>query len=622
MRFINTAFAGVLIALGTIAGSAQAPQAPAPPPAAVQAQPAAANGQAVFDRSCATCHVENSTAPAPSVLRQLSPEAIVNALVNGKMAAQGSSLTAAERAAVAQSLTGRAPVATAENNMNPNAGRCTTNTPMGDPTKGPSWSGWGAGITNTRYVTNGGLTATDIPKLKLKWAFGYRDVAAARGQPAVAGGRVFTANENSEVYALDMKTGCSYWTYKARAGVRSALSVAPYKTRTASGYAVYFGDARANIYAVDANTGKELWVTKIDEHRSAAITGAPTVHDGRIYVGVQGLSEEGQGGRGGYACCTFRGSVNALDANTGRVLWKTWTIDEPKPRGLNKDGVQMFGPAGGGIWSSPTVDPKRRMVYVATGNGYADPPQKMTDAVVAFDMNTGVVKWVRQATVGDSWTGGCPQKNDGTNPACPETLGPDFDFSASPTLVTVNGRDRLVLPQKSGMAYALDPDNEGAIVWQTRFGRGSGFGGQWGASSDGAMVYIGVGDMQSPTPGGLKAIRMADGSIVWSAPPQPLLCRGGRGCNAGQGSATTLIPGAVLSGSIDGGLRAYSTANGDVIWTFDTNKEFTTVNGVKATGASLEAAGPVVAGGMVFINSGYGGLAGRPGNVLLAFGLD
>jgi polyvinyl alcohol dehydrogenase (cytochrome) len=282
----------------------------------------------------------------------------------------------------------------------------------------------------------------------------------------------------------------------------------------------------------------------------------------------------------------------------------------------------MFGPAGGGIWSSPTIDPKRRMVYVATGNGYADPVQKTTDAVLALDINTGVIKWVRQATPGDSWTMGCPQKNDGSNPACPEALGPDFDFSAPPTLVSVNGKDRLVLPQKSGMAFALDPDNEGAIVWQTRIGRGSGFGGQWGASSDGTTAYIGVGDMQSPTPGGLKALRMADGEIVWSAPPQPVLCKGGRGCSAAQGSATTLIPGAVLSGSIDGGLRAYNTANGDVIWVYDTNKDFETVNGVKAAGASLEGAGPVVAGGMLFINSGYGGIAGRPGNVLLAFGIE
>jgi polyvinyl alcohol dehydrogenase (cytochrome) len=631
MPFWTTAAAVLLIATGTVVGSAasqaraggapQAPgngafQAPAPTP-----PPPAVDGEAVFTRSCATCHAAGNTAkaPTPDVLRQLTPEAVLNALVNGKMTQQGSTLSDPERRAVAALVTGKAFTPAT---VNADVGKCTATKPMSDPAKSPAWSGWGAAITNARYVPGGGLTAADLPKLKLKWAFGYHDVAAARGQPAVAGGRVFAANENSEVRALDMKTGCSYWTYKAQAGIRAALSVGPYKTRTANGYAVYFGDAKANVYAVDANTGKEIWIKKVDEHPSAAITGAPTLYDGRLYVPLQGLNEEGQGGRGGYACCTFRGSVTALDASTGAVIWKTYTVEPNKPRGVNKDGAQLFGPAGGGIWSSPTIDPKRRMVYVATGNGYAEPVQKTTDAVLALDINTGVIKWVRQVTVGDSWTGGCPPKNDGTQPQCPETLGPDFDFSASPVLVNVGGKDRLVLPQKSGMAYALDPDNEGAVVWQTRIGQGSGFGGQWGASSDGTIAYIGVADMQSPTPGGLKALRMADGSIAWAAPPQPTLCRGGRGCSAAQGSATTLIPGAVLSGSIDGGLRAYNTANGDVIWTFDTNKEFPTVNGVKATGASLEGAGPVVAGGMLFINSGYGGLAGRPGNVLLAFGLD
>ena len=147
------------------------------------------------------------------------------------------------------------------------------------------------------------------------------------------------------------------------------------------------------------------------------------------------------------------------------MLWKTYTIEEPKPRGKNKDGVQQWGPAGGGIWSSPTVDPKRGMVYVATGNNYADPSQKTTDAVIALDMKSGTVKWVNQTTPNDNWTLGCRPENP-DNPNCPAKLGPDHDFSASPSLATVNGRDLLVLPQKSGMAYALDPDKEGEMVWQ------------------------------------------------------------------------------------------------------------------------------------------------------------
>jgi polyvinyl alcohol dehydrogenase (cytochrome) len=236
-------------------------------------------------------------------------------------------------------------------------------------------------------------------------------------------------------------------------------------------------------------------------------------------------------------------------------------------------------------------------------------------------MNTGAVKWVNQTTPNDIWTGGCrPQNPD--NPACPATLGPDYDFSASPALATVNGRDLLITPQKSGMAFAMDPDNEGKIVWQTRIGQGSGLGGQWGASVDETNAYIGVGDIQSMAPGGMRAINLATGAMTWSVDPQPALCGTARGCRQAQGGPTTVIPGAVLSGGLDGGLRAYSTKDGSVIWTFDTNREFETVNGVKANGGGIESAGPIVAGGMLFVNSGYGGILNRPGNVLLAFGLE
>jgi polyvinyl alcohol dehydrogenase (cytochrome) len=264
------------------------------------------------------------------------------------------------------------------------------------------------------------------------------------------------------------------------------------------------------------------------------------------------------------------------------------------------------------------------MVYVATGNNYADPAQSTSDAVMAMDLDSGAVKWVRQVTPNDNWTLGCQPTNP-DNPACPATMGPDFDFSASPALATVNGKDVLVLPQKSGLAYALDPDNEGNVVWQHRIGQGSGLGGQWGAAIDQAsgIAYIGVADFLTPTPGGMRALKLGTGEEVWSKPPQPKMCgETARGCNAAQGGAVTAIPGAVLSGSLDGGLRAYSAKDGSIVWQFDTNKEFPTVNGVKANGGGMDGPGPVVAGGMLFVNSGYGGLVGRPGNVLLAFGVE
>ena len=437
---------------------------------------------------------------------------------------------------------------------------------MSNPAAGSSWNGWGAGVANARYqpADRGGLTAADVPRLKLKWAFGFPGVLAARAQPAVAGGRLFVASENGAVYALDAKTGCTYWTFRAQAGVRTAATVGPYKSPSGSTrYAVYFGDGRANAYAVDAETGQQVWVRKIDDHPGAVVTGAPTLYEGRLYVPAAGIGEEGQGGGPTYECCTFRGSLSALDASTGAVVWKTYSItEEPKPRGKNKDGVQTWGPAGGGIWAAPTVDPKRRAIYIATGNGYADPPQRTTDAVIALDLRTGKTRWVNQVTPGDVWMMGCKPENP-DNPKCPAKMGPDYDFSASPLLTrSPKGRDLLVLPQKSGMAYALDPDKDGALVWQYRIGQGSGLGGQWGAAADGRQAYFGVSDFLSQNPGGMHAVSLDTGERVWYTPPLPKLCGTLQQCNAAQGGAVTVIPGAVLSSSADGGLRAYSTKDG------------------------------------------------------------
>ena len=549
----------------------------------------------------------------------MSPDIIIGALTTGRMQTVGEALTAAERAAVAQFLAGRAltaaPVVAA-------APRCTTSRPVTDPNATGSWNGWGNGPASTRFARNGGLTAADLPKLKLKWAFGFQGVARAASQPMVAGGRLFVASENGDVHALDPKTGCTHWTYKAQTGVRNALVVGPYKNASGSGFAVYFGDNKATAYAIDATTGREIWVRKVDDHASAAITGGFAVSNGRVFVPVQGIGEEGQGGRGGYACCTFRGSLVTLDANTGALVWKQFMVGESQPRAKTKGGTPTYGPAGGGIWSAPTIDAKRGFVYVATGNGYADPAQPMTDAVVAMDMATGRVRWVNQTLKNDQWTLGCAPTNP-DNPACPAVMGPDYDFSASPVLATANGRELLVVPQKSGLMFAFDPDNEGRLVWQQKIGEGSGLGGQWGAAADDRQAYTGVSDLLSPNPGGIRALNLADGKVVWSVGPQTRLCDASKPtCRASQGAAVTVIPGAVLSGSLDGGLRAYASTDGAILWQLNTNQEFPTVNGVKANGGSLEGSGPVVSGGMLYLNSGYGGFIGNPGNVLLAFGLD
>ena len=494
---------------------------------------------------------------------------------------------------------------------------------MGDPQASPSWNGWGNGSANTRFQprAQGKLTAADLPRLQLKWAFGFSRVMTARPQPTVVGGRLFAPSENGHLYALNPHTGCRYWTYKAQAGIPTAVVVGHYQDASGSqGLAVYFGDRKANAYAVDAQTGREIWVRKIDTHPSAAITGSLAFDGTRVFVPVQGLNEEAARSFAEYPCCTFRGSVSALDASTGNVIWKTYTMRESAPRPANQEGAPAYGPAGGSIWSVPTIDSKRRLVYVATGNGYADPAQATTDAVLALDINTGELKWSRQLTPNDEWQLGC-QQNPGANSACPPGLVPDFDVVAPPALAHIGDRDLLVLPQKSGIAWALDPAQEGAAVWQYRFGQGGGLNGQWGVAVDHEQVYVGVADLLTPTPGGMRALSLSGGELLWRKSPLTRLCGFARGCSAGQGGPLTAIPGAVLNGSMDGGLRAYSSKDGSVLWTFDTNRDFDTVNGVKARGGSMDSAGPIVVDGMVYASSGSGGLVGREGNVLLAFGL-
>jgi polyvinyl alcohol dehydrogenase (cytochrome) len=208
------------------------------------------------------------------------------------------------------------------------------------------------------------------------------------------------------------------------------------------------------------------------------------------------------------------------------------------------------------------------------------------------------------------------------NPNCPSEVGPDFDFSASPALVTQsNGRDLLVVTQKSGVGFALDPGKRGKLVWQYRWGRGSPVGGVWGLATDGERAYFAVADQLSPAPGGLHGVNLATGERAWYTPPQAPVCAKGPGCSAAQSAAVTAIPGVVFSGSADGAVRAYDSNTGAILWTFDTNRDFTSPNGVKAHGGSIDGPGPVVADGMLYVTAGNAGFVGTAGNVLLAFGL-
>jgi polyvinyl alcohol dehydrogenase (cytochrome) len=585
-----------------------------------QPAPGTPQGARVFEASCRSCHDgDDPRAPSLEALRGRSPQAIVDALTSGSMRYQGLALSGDERRAVAEFIAGRTMTGTVSGAT---IGTCgARRKPLADPFAMPLWNGWGPDIRNTHVqpAAQAGLTADQVPRLRLKWAFGFPDTTSAWAQATVAGGRLFVGSQNGTIYSLDAASGCIAWTFTAQGGVRAAISIGR-RTRRPDTYTAYAADQKGYVYALDAASGDVLWTRKVDEHPLVRLTGSPTLHAGRLYVPTSSYEEGGK--PRGYACCTFRGSVVALDATTGDIVWQTHTIAaEPHLLRVYADGTELRGPAGGAIWSAPTIDAKRGALYVGVGNTYSGSAQPTTDAILALDLQTGVIRWSRQMPPSTPDVFGCVPGDVN----CGDRAGPDFDFGASPVLATLSGgRQLIVAGQKSGVAYALDPDKQGRQVWRYRAGGGSGLGGiQWGVAADATRAYIPVADIYSPAPGGLHAVDLASGARAWFAPPATPACgKPSRSCSGAQFSAVTAIPGVVFSPSNDGVIRAYSTKDGAVVWSFDTNRDFTTRNGVRAKGGSMYGPAPTIAAGMVYVSSGFGTFGLRPGNVLLAFGVE
>ncbi|HWE53367.1 MAG TPA: PQQ-binding-like beta-propeller repeat protein [Bryobacteraceae bacterium] len=577
---------------------------------------------AIYKARCASCH-DNSTEvriPKRAEIATRTPESVLATMVSGAMMIQAAGLTAEESRAVARYITGKE-FAVGGAVM---SGMCSS------PGKqfsiaSTDWNGWGVDLDNSRYQPKPGLAAADVPKLKLKWAFGFPGARQAFAQPVVAGGRLFVGSAGGMVYSLDANSGCTYWAYstgsdgKAGPGVRAAVVIA--KAKSGGKYVVYIGDLGANIQAVDAETGKLLWKKKLEDHPAARITGSPAFYGGKLFVPIASI-EEGSAAQQKYECCTFRGSMVALDAATGNQLWKTFTIsDTPKPYKKSKVDTQMYGPAGAAVWSAPTLDPKRKLVYAATGDSYTDVDVETDDAIMAFSMDTGKVVWKSQVLEHDNFIVGCPGA-----PNCPTSNGPDYDFGTSPILRSLGkGKQVLVAGQKSGIVWGLDPDQKGKVLWHTKLGFGGALGGvEWGHAADTENTYAAISDKnvrKDATPG-IYAINLATGDKVWGTPAPVVKCATPAGCLPAQSAAVSVIPGAVFSGAINGHFRAYSTKTGEIIWDFDTATDFDTVNQVKAKGGAIDGGGPAVVNGIVYTNSGYGAFGGAAGNVLLAFSVD
>jgi len=573
-------------------------------------------GRKVYDAACASCH-EGAMPRAPhrQMLILMTPEAVMQALTEGLMSTQGAALSDSEKTQVAEYIGGRA-----LGSNSSIAPRCAPATAALSGTS--NTHNWGFTPDNKRHI-DAALTEVNtqtVGQLKPRWAFAFDGANRARSQPLMLGNRVIVGSHSGEVLSLDADTGCVQWSFAAAAEVRTGI-VTDNKPGADGTALLYFGDVLGNVYAINSSTGASVWRSRADAHPNATITGTPSLFEDTLYVPVSAL-EVSNAMDETYECCTFRGSVHAFDRNSGTTRWQTYTIDQPPTeQGLNSAGTRMFGPSGAVIWNSPSIDTKRRRLYVGTGENASSPATKTSDALIAMDLDSGSIVWSWQGTMDDAWNTAC---GTSTPANCPKEDGPDFDFGAN-TLIATNskGQDLVIGGQKSGLVHAINADT-GQHEWSSRVGRGGIQGGvHFGIAADDTHIYVPISDMADgktypdPDQPGIHALSIDDGSIKWSA-ASPDTCNGRDFCHPGVSQSISVVDDVVIGGSMDGTLRAYASATGKLLYELDTTTEFTTTGGGTTNGGSFGgAAGPVAEGNRVLISSGYGMYNHMPGNLLL-----
>ncbi|MGR8948458.1 MAG: outer membrane protein assembly factor BamB family protein [Gammaproteobacteria bacterium] len=589
------------------------------------------DGAAVYAAECAQCHDQIAPRmPSKANLAEKSPRAIVQSLESGAMRVVGTfNLNGPERIAVAEYLTGR----NFERQWAPDDSQfCQSDSWDRDSVSTRTkWDGWGNGAANTRFQNQAQakLARAQVPQLELAWAFAFPGETIAESQPTIYGGRLFVGSRSGRVYALDATTGCVHWTFDAAAPVKTSVLVAPLRESKGNEFGAFFSDLAGNTYGVNAETGREIWRARVEPHPTARIMGSLQYANNQLLIPLTS-TESYLAADVDFACCKFRGNVTAVNPVNGKVQWRFFTVPEAQETGVNTKGVKTFGPAGATIWSTPTYDEKNQLLYVGTGENSSNPPTKTSDAILAIDPENQKLAWSFQGLSGDAWNMSCTTDNPLN---CPTDSGPDYDFGSSPIIAEHHsGRRILIAAQKSGVVHALDPDNNGELLWQRQIAKGGVLGGiEWGPAADEQRVYVAIADIgwqsedlmlpdlapDASAGGGLVALDLLTGEIIWEAPG--IECGTRPKCSPAQTAAVTAIPGVVFSGSISGHLRAFDAETGKVIWSFDTAQTFDTVNGAVGRGGAIDATGPIVADGMLYTTSGYSKWGGLPGNVLLAF---
>ncbi|MDC0220943.1 PQQ-binding-like beta-propeller repeat protein [Gammaproteobacteria bacterium] len=480
---------------------------------------------------------------------------------------------------------------------------------------------------NPRHLeaAQAGLSTADLSNLELAWVVAFPDTSGLRAAPVIIGSTIFySATDSGRVFALDTNSGCAKWVYEADSRLRSSLAYSEIDDLRL----LVFTDSGGMVHTVDAKTGELIWVASGQaSNNQGMLTGTPVIHEDKIIVPVSG-SGVITGGNPNYECCENHGAVTALNVRTGEKLWEYHTMPAAEYTGqLSSTGVKQRGPSGAPIWTTPTIDAKRGQVYVTTGENTSHPTTNTSDAIIALDIETGEANWVFQALENDMWNFGCSARG----PNCiilEDTNSVDFDFGGPAILVGTDEGELLIAGQKSGDLWALNPET-GALVWNQRVGEGTALGGNhWGIATDSERAFMTINDpggMNGNSRPGLYSYFVGTGEPSWFYEAQPE-CNDRRSerlrrCESLYGfSATPLsVDGAVITGGLDGRLFVFNSSSGELIFQYDTVKDYETVNGVEGYGGSIDSHSIAAGSGMVFVGSGYGQFRQVPGNVLLAF---
>jgi len=595
-------------------------------------------GSALYGQHCDSCHsAAEIKAPDLNTLKQMPFARIARSLEFGMMMQQAAHLKPDERLTIAKFLS----AGNSENRDEWIASHmCSPRRAVS--VKSGQEDNWGFGSGNKRAVAGSKISAANVEDLRLKWSLAFPGVTEMRSQPVAADGILFVGTSNGNVFAIDQDSSCIRWRFSADSSVRSSLNL----DTTSDGVAtLFFADDLGTVYAVSANDGELLWNTSLRWFPVSVISGSFAFHEDRLFVPVSSF-ETALAGLDTYPCCRSHGGVAAIDATDGSIQWAYHTTEHATKNGVTSAGTDIWGPSGVAVWTTPAVDAERGRIIIGTAQNMSAPATHNSDSVVALDIETGKEEWVFQALAGDIWNVACHL--GGAN--CPDNAGPDFDFGGGITLVTdENGKDIIVAGQKSGHLFALDPENDGELIWKQRLSMGTSNGGiHWGVATDGDTIWATIADPPRRREGyipkpGVYAVRLADGEAIWSMPVE-------RGCEFdpadaprvglaamrdaeprnpwpdcsfyyGQSAAPLYANGVVYAGALDGKLRMIDAQNGELLKIIDTKRGYDADNGVKGHGGAIDLSGVVIDGKRLFVYSGYGMFGQMPGNVLLAYEL-